>query len=219
MVVADGAGVQVAEQRVVHRDALAGVLTGDLLHRFLRVGTDLMAMQAEEGAAEHLKQQLIGPEAAEADAIGTGETTPEDLVDHQVVAVGGERITPAQLLAHPAFIAGDAIHLDLELFAQIQQKGLQDVHRQQGGPGAVGGIAEQLIKAAVAVEEIPQAGHHHLAGAVAHPQLPDALGELGQPLCRHREVVAVGGQFNAFIEVQITELHDQHRLTTGRDAG
>jgi len=136
---------------------LGGVLAGDLLHRLLQIRPHLMHVEAEEGVAEDLKQQLMGAEAAEADPIDAGERTLEDRVDHQVIAVGRQRITPAQFRCHPAFIARDPVHLHRQGGVEIEQKGAQDVGRQQGGAGAVGGIAQQFIQPPVAVEEISKA--------------------------------------------------------------
>lgn len=55
-------------------------------------------------------------------------------------------------------------------------------------------VAKQLIEAPVAVEEIPQTSHQHLAG-------PEASGHLGQPRGAHNEVVAAGGQLDPLVEV------------------
>ncbi len=85
----------------------------------------LVAVEAEEGMAEHLKQQLMGPEAAEADPLDAGQGSLEDRVDHQVIAVGRQRITPAQFRRHPAFIARDPVHLHREGGVEIEEKGAQ----------------------------------------------------------------------------------------------
>jgi hypothetical protein len=81
-------------------------------------------MQAEEGAAHHLEQQLVGLETAEGNAVRALKAAAQDRVDHQVVAVGGEFIAPAQLRFDAAFVAGDAIDLQLEL-ASTSLRGVQ----------------------------------------------------------------------------------------------
>jgi hypothetical protein len=83
-----------------------------------------VAVQAEEGAAHHLEQQLVGLKAAERNSIHPLKAAAEDRVDHQVVAVGGEFITPAQLGLDAALVAGDAIDLQLEL-ASTSLRGVQ----------------------------------------------------------------------------------------------
>jgi hypothetical protein len=81
-------------------------------------------VQAEEGAAHHFEQQLVGLKAAERVPIDPLKATPEDRVDHQVVAVGGEFIAPAQLRFDAALVAGDAIDLQLKL-ASTSLRGVQ----------------------------------------------------------------------------------------------
>ena len=204
--------MEVTKEGEIHRDALGGVLASDLLDRLLGVGTDLMAMQAEERAALHFKQQFVGLKASEGDAVGALKAPLEDLVDHQVVAVGGQGIAPAELFIHPTFIAGDAIDLQVEVGAQIQKECPQDVRRQERGLGSVGGVTEQFVEAPITVEKIPQARHDHLARSVALAELFDAGRELGEALGGHAEVVAIGGQFHPFVEVQITQLNDQNGI-------
>ncbi|MFN9908510.1 MAG: hypothetical protein ACK56F_20670, partial [bacterium] len=102
-----------------------------------------------------------------------------------------------------AFVAGDPVDLQPELAAQIQKERPQDVHRQQGGFAAVGGVAQQLIEAPVGVEEIAEAGDDDFADAIAAADLLDPGGQLGQPGGGHREVVAVGGQIHLLVEVQV----------------
>ena len=48
VVVADGGGVQVAKERVVHAHSLGGMATRDLLHALLHIRPNLVAVQAEE---------------------------------------------------------------------------------------------------------------------------------------------------------------------------
>jgi len=87
-------------------------------------GEKLVTSRIDTGIDPYRVEELFGLETADPDPVGacafcalaggTREATANDRIDHQVVAVGSQFITPAKLLSHAAFVADGPVDLQLE---------------------------------------------------------------------------------------------------------